>query len=413
MNTRKLFLSALVVLLFSGISNAQVGIGTNTPSPSAQFEVFSTERGFLPPRLTTAQRDLIATPATGLLIFQTDNTAGYYYYNGTTWVNLGAMGAAGTNGTNGLNALIKTTTESAGANCANGGTKIETGLDANGNGVLDVSEINTSQTKYVCNGNNVNSSINGSFNGNSILSNDTVSPLMRYIGNGQEGAFNCSNFSGILSGEHFYTNFTVPLNCSLYIQPSSTTIIHVKDTCFISGIINGIGGLVSPYNENRLNLIGATGDYSYGYNCGQAGYYYTFNWDYSPQGLNQLLGYGHLKTTGEKWGSLNPDVTLNDIRIASFIGTRIHGCTSNLPNCNLQMAQGGAGLIIICKVLNFNGQVLLNGVAGPAGSSGGGSMIISADNVINNSGSYSLLGGAPNGCGNGCSGSGRYYFIQY
>ena len=150
MNKIKLLVSFLIVLFFSGISNAQVAIGTNTPSPSAQFEVYSTERGFLPPRMTSAQRDSIATPATGLLIFQTNNTAGYYYYNGTAWVNLGAMGAAGTNGTNGLNALIKTTTEVAGANCANGGTKIETGLDVNGNGVLEVGEVNIGQTTYIC-----------------------------------------------------------------------------------------------------------------------------------------------------------------------------------------------------------------------------------------------------------------------
>ncbi len=64
----------------------------------------------------------------------------------------GIQGIAGTNGTNGLNALIKTTTEPAGANCTNGGTKIETGLDANGNGVLDAGELNASQTQYVCNG---------------------------------------------------------------------------------------------------------------------------------------------------------------------------------------------------------------------------------------------------------------------
>jgi hypothetical protein len=68
----------------------------------------------------------------------------------------GSQGPAGSNGTNGLNALIKTTIESAGTNCINGGTKIETGLDANGNGVLDVGEINSSQTKYVCNGGGTN-----------------------------------------------------------------------------------------------------------------------------------------------------------------------------------------------------------------------------------------------------------------
>ncbi len=70
----------------------------------------------------------------------------------------GATGAAGTNGTNGTNGangqntLVKTTTEAAGANCTIGGIKIEYGLDANNNGTLDLSEINASLTKYVCNG---------------------------------------------------------------------------------------------------------------------------------------------------------------------------------------------------------------------------------------------------------------------
>ncbi len=64
----------------------------------------------------------------------------------------GLAGINGTNGTNGLNALVKTTVEPAGANCVAGGTKVETGLDANNNGVLDLAEINAAQTTYVCNG---------------------------------------------------------------------------------------------------------------------------------------------------------------------------------------------------------------------------------------------------------------------
>lgn len=64
----------------------------------------------------------------------------------------GVAGTNGTNGTNGKNTLVKTTTETAGANCTTGGVKIEYGLDANGNGTLDISEINATLTKYVCNG---------------------------------------------------------------------------------------------------------------------------------------------------------------------------------------------------------------------------------------------------------------------
>ena len=67
----------------------------------------------------------------------------------------GIQGPAGTNGTNGLdgkNTLVNTTSEPTGANCANGGTKIEVGLDTNNNGILDSGEVNSSLTKYVCNG---------------------------------------------------------------------------------------------------------------------------------------------------------------------------------------------------------------------------------------------------------------------
>jgi uncharacterized protein (TIGR02145 family) len=59
---------------------------------------------------------------------------------------------SGSSGTNGINALVKTTTEPAGNNCNYGGTKIETGLDSNGDGTLENAEINQAQTKFVCNG---------------------------------------------------------------------------------------------------------------------------------------------------------------------------------------------------------------------------------------------------------------------
>jgi hypothetical protein len=79
----------------------------------------------------------------------------------------GATGASGANGSDGKNTLINTTTEPAGANCANGGTKIEVGLDANNDGVLNSGEINSTLTKYVCNGSNQSSlSLNSSLNFN-------------------------------------------------------------------------------------------------------------------------------------------------------------------------------------------------------------------------------------------------------
>jgi hypothetical protein len=330
----------------------------------------------------------------------------------------GSQGPAGTNGTNGLNALIKTTTEPAGANCTNGGTKIETGLDANGNGVLDAGEVNASQTKYLCNGlSGTNTGNNGTYSGSSIISNDTISHLMKYIGNGQEGAFDCSSFSGVLSGEHFYTNFKVQSNCTLQIGKAQTTIIHVRDTCFINGIINGNGALVNPYSETR-DWIGAAGGCSSICTCGgQTCGYGDFSWTYSPEPLNQLLGYGHTKTVS-KWSG--DDMTLNNIRVASFLGLKINGYSSLVSQCgpfsSTNTAQGGAGLIIICKNLVFNGQILLNGSSGGgngAGGAGGGSLIISTDNNISNIGVVANQGGASPGCQSGSGGNGFYYFINF
>jgi uncharacterized protein (TIGR02145 family) len=57
-------------LMVNGVAQ-NVGIGTTSPDASAQLDVSSTTKGFLPPRMTTTQRDAIPTPANGLVIFNT------------------------------------------------------------------------------------------------------------------------------------------------------------------------------------------------------------------------------------------------------------------------------------------------------------------------------------------------------
>lgn len=52
-------------------AGGRLGVGTITPDASSSVEVNTTSRGFLPPRMTNAQRDAIALPATGLMIFST------------------------------------------------------------------------------------------------------------------------------------------------------------------------------------------------------------------------------------------------------------------------------------------------------------------------------------------------------
>lgn len=64
-----------------------VGIGTITPASSAKLEINSTTQGVLVPRMTAAQRVAISSPATGLLVYQTDGAAGFYFYN-NGWISL-------------------------------------------------------------------------------------------------------------------------------------------------------------------------------------------------------------------------------------------------------------------------------------------------------------------------------------
>jgi hypothetical protein len=68
-------------------TNGNVSINSSSDVASAQLQVDSTTAGFLPPRMTSAQRDLIATPAAGLVVYNTtDNLLSFY--NGTAWTNL-------------------------------------------------------------------------------------------------------------------------------------------------------------------------------------------------------------------------------------------------------------------------------------------------------------------------------------
>ncbi|HYK45526.1 MAG TPA: tail fiber domain-containing protein [Parafilimonas sp.] len=91
MKTTTLILSSLLFLQFAGRaqntfpSNGAVGIGTTTPDASSLLEIKSTVKGLLIPRMTQTQRNAIATPATGLLIYQSDHTSGFYYYSGSAW----------------------------------------------------------------------------------------------------------------------------------------------------------------------------------------------------------------------------------------------------------------------------------------------------------------------------------------
>jgi uncharacterized protein (TIGR02145 family) len=86
----KHFLTFLTVFISVAGTFAQVGIGTTNPNAAAALDITSTNKGFLPPRLTFGQRENIDNATSGLIIWCTN--CGPYgelqVYNGTAWTNV-------------------------------------------------------------------------------------------------------------------------------------------------------------------------------------------------------------------------------------------------------------------------------------------------------------------------------------
>lgn len=85
---KNFFIFLFTIFLSFNLFSQGVSINTDGSNPdnSSMLDVKSTSKGILIPRMTQSQRNLISSPATGLLIYQTDNTIGFYYYDGSIWV---------------------------------------------------------------------------------------------------------------------------------------------------------------------------------------------------------------------------------------------------------------------------------------------------------------------------------------
>jgi hypothetical protein len=69
-------------------NGTSVGFGTSSPNSSAILELSATTKGFLPPRMTEAQRISISSPALGLMVYQTDGSDGVYVYKAAGWIQM-------------------------------------------------------------------------------------------------------------------------------------------------------------------------------------------------------------------------------------------------------------------------------------------------------------------------------------
>ena len=90
----------LFVLILSVLASMAQNVGINSdgtaPATSAMLDVKSSTKGFLVPRMSATERGNISSPATGLLVYQTDGTAGFYYYTGLAWTLVGTGSGNGT-----------------------------------------------------------------------------------------------------------------------------------------------------------------------------------------------------------------------------------------------------------------------------------------------------------------------------
>jgi uncharacterized protein (TIGR02145 family) len=279
--TNKNLLLLLALGLFSQMANGQVKIGDNptTINSSAVLEIESTNKGLLPPRMTTTQRNAITSPAIGLMIYNTTTNC-TESFNGTGWFNecVGSISASGGgNASSGGTAVVSAWTSEigcsvgAGTNNSPAGVKrggvnqtMVQGTPATGQATITlVANVTTEGTYNLFTNtvNGVNFSASGTFgatgnqtvtliaNGTPILAGNYVwatnrTPSINVHGsvittNAPLGSSYDAHFNGIISGVHVGGTET---------QASQTTgeTFNNNTTCSNKSIsAQGCGGVTS------------------------------------------------------------------------------------------------------------------------------------------------------------------------
>ena len=211
-----------------------------------------------------------------------------------------------------------------------------------------------------------------------------------------------------LNGDHSFCNFTLNAGHTLTID-GDFLILRVADTLTIKGTIDGVGKVSTTTSDGGVSGGGSS-------SC--SGSLYAYSGNANQGGIsNSILNGIDISTNGS---SVNPEhyfspIISNNSKLKGAQGA--YGCTS--PGVGpANGGKGGAGLVIICKFLKFDGQINLSGqngadasghydgynvdqatFIGGSGGGGGGSIIINTEHVISGLGSIITSGGVGGGSG--------------
>jgi len=239
-----------------------VGIGTTNPHSSALLDLdvsapsFTTKLGFLVPRMTLSERTSIPSPATGLLVYQTDAVAGFYYYTGTGWIRIVDAG------TNNLFLLLSGGTMSGNINMNN---NLITNIGNSGTNFLSNGGLNLANALTVSAGGiNItgNSTINGSLSGLTGLTSSGNITFSSLAANSvvKTGAGGLLTAGGIDLGTSEVSG-TLPINrggTGLSAAPSNGQLLIGNGTGFTLNTLTA-GSNINITNATGSITIDATG----------------------------------------------------------------------------------------------------------------------------------------------------------
>lgn len=297
-----ILIAAVIFALNAGLFAQSVGINEDgsTPDSKAMLDVKSTTKGFLVPRMTAAERGAITSPPTGLIVYQTDGTSGFYYNAGTpgapSWVIL----------LNGADALPTVS----GANL--------TSLNADNisSGTLPIARGGTGQTT-------ASAAINGLLPSQSSQSGKFLTTDGSSLSWGTAGGGGSKAIIPFASG--------LPISMTTIASGASGDVVAV-----------GFGNaeIISGPLEPSIDLTGPTAYINYGFSLPTDGTITSISCYFSLAALLSLVGTT-VTIEGQLYGSNTPDNTFTPISGATVSlapaltgilssGTTSHGITTGL-----------------------------------------------------------------------------------